>query len=81
MNDEQLREMYATMIDLKNRFNKINTSVDNLLNSLNENFIVDSEGIYSKKIKEAKRKSNEVKSDIVVKDIPNIEELIENITI
>ena len=81
MNDEQLRELYATMLDLKNRFNKINTATDNLINSLGESVIVDNDGLYSKEIREAKKLSNGVKSEIVVTDIPNIEKLMENSTL
>lgn len=81
MNDEQLRELYATMLDLKNRFNKINTATDNLINSLGESVIVDNDGLYSKEIREAKKLSNGVKSEIVVRDIPNIEKLMENSTL
>ena len=81
MNDEQLRELYATMLDLKNRFNKINTATDNLINSLGESVIVDNDGLYSKEKREAKKLSNGVKSEIVVRDIPNIEKLMENSTL
>lgn len=78
MNSDQLRELYATMIDLKNRFNKINTATDNLINALNDSFQVGIEGLYVKEIRDTKEKANAVKSDIVVRDIPNIEKLLES---
>ena len=78
VNSDQLRELYATMIDLKNRFNKINTATDNLINALNDSFQVGIEGLYVKEIRDTKEKANAVKSDIVVRDIPNIEKLLES---